>query len=51
MTSGTVNLDFNYAYHPSCAYDPVWVCPLAPPDSRLAIAVRAGEKSRTARTE
>jgi uncharacterized protein (DUF1684 family) len=41
---GTVVLDFNYAYHPSCAYDPRWVCPLAPPDSRLDIPVRAGER-------
>ena len=40
----TLVLDFNYAYHPSCAYDPVWVCPLAPPDSRLPIPVRAGER-------
>jgi uncharacterized protein len=40
----TVVLDFNYAYHPSCAYDPVWVCPLAPPDSRLAIPIHAGEQ-------
>lgn len=39
-------LDFNYAYHPSCAYDPRWVCPLAPPDNRLTFAVEAGEKSR-----
>ncbi|GAC1320803.1 MAG: DUF1684 domain-containing protein [Chloroflexota bacterium] len=39
-------LDFNYAYHPSCAYDPRWVCPLAPPDNRLRFAVEAGEKSR-----
>jgi uncharacterized protein (DUF1684 family) len=42
--ASTVVLDFNYAYHPSCAYDPRWVCPLAPPDSRLPIAVRAGER-------
>jgi uncharacterized protein (DUF1684 family) len=42
--TGTVVLDFNYAYHPSCTYDPQWVCPLAPPDSRLAIPVRAGER-------
>jgi len=42
--NGTVVLDFNYAYHPSCTYDPRWVCPLAPPDSRLAIPVRAGER-------
>lgn len=44
LARGTVVLDFNYAYHPSCAYDPRWVCPLAPPDSRLAIPVRAGER-------
>ena len=36
-------LDFNYAYHPSCAYDPRWSCPLAPPANRLEQAVRAGE--------
>jgi uncharacterized protein len=42
--AGTVTLDFNYAYHPSCTYDPKWICPLAPPDSRLTIPIRAGEK-------
>jgi len=42
--TGMVVLDFNFAYHPSCTYDPRWVCPLAPPDSRLAIPVRAGER-------
>ena len=36
-------LDFNFAYNPSCAYDPRWTCPLPPRDSRLPIAVRAGE--------
>jgi uncharacterized protein len=41
---GSVILDFNYAYNPSCAYDWRWVCPLAPPENRLALAVRAGEK-------
>ena len=41
-------LDFNYAYHPSCAYDPRWSCPLAPPESRLAVPVRAGERLSTA---
>lgn len=44
FATGTVVLDFNYAYHPSCTYDPRWVCPLAPPDSRLAIPIRAGER-------
>jgi uncharacterized protein (DUF1684 family) len=42
----SVILDFNYAYHPSCVYDPVWVCPLAPPESRLPIAIEAGERLR-----
>ena len=42
--SGELTLDFNLAYHPSCAYDPKWNCPLAPPDSRLAIGVKAGER-------
>ena len=36
-------LDFNFAYHPSCAYDPRWACPLAPAENRLSVAVRAGE--------
>ena len=37
-------LDFNFAYNPSCCYDPRWVCPLAPPGNRLPIAVRGGER-------
>jgi uncharacterized protein (DUF1684 family) len=38
-------LDFNFAYNPSCAYNPVWTCPLAPPANRLATEVRAGERA------
>lgn len=37
-------LDFNFAYQPSCSYDPAWACPLAPPDNRLTVPVRAGER-------
>ena len=37
-------LDFNFAYNPSCFYDPGWVCPLAPPANRLEAAIRAGEQ-------
>ena len=37
-------LDFNFAYNPSCAYDPRWICPLAPPANRLPVAIRAGER-------
>ncbi|HKX19566.1 MAG TPA: DUF1684 domain-containing protein [bacterium] len=42
--NGRLVLDFNFAYNPSCAYDPRWSCPLAPPDNRLAVAVPAGER-------
>jgi uncharacterized protein (DUF1684 family) len=41
---GRLVLDFNFAYNPSCAYDPRWVCPLAPPGNRLPIPIRAGER-------
>jgi uncharacterized protein len=37
-------IDFNYAYHPSCVYDPIWSCPLAPPENRLTVPIRAGER-------
>jgi hypothetical protein len=42
---GRLVLDFNFAYNPSCAYDPVWSCPLAPPANRLPVDVRAGERT------
>ena len=41
---GRLVLDFNFAYNPSCSYDPSWVCPLAPPANRLPVAVEAGER-------
>jgi uncharacterized protein (DUF1684 family) len=41
---GRLVLDFNFSYNPSCAYDPRWVCPLAPPGNRLTVPVRAGER-------
>ena len=37
-------IDFNYAYHPSCVYDPIWSCPLAPPENWLMVPIRAGER-------
>lgn len=40
----TLILDFNFAYHPSCAFDPRWSCPLAPPANRIDVAIRAGER-------
>ena len=46
-----VVLDFNFAYNPSCAYDPRWSCPLATRENTLAIAVTAGERLRPADLE
>jgi uncharacterized protein (DUF1684 family) len=42
--AGTLILDFNFAYQPSCAFDPKWACPLAPPSNRLDLPIRAGER-------
>lgn len=42
--AGTLITDFNFAYQPSCAFDPRWACPLAPPENRLDLAIRAGER-------
>jgi uncharacterized protein len=44
MQDDLLVLDFNFSYNPSCAYDPRWVCPLAPPANRLDVAVEAGER-------
>ena len=40
---GTLVVDLNFAYNPSCAYDPGCVCPLAPPENTLPTRVLAGE--------
>jgi hypothetical protein len=40
---GILVVDLNFAYNPSCAYDPAWACPLAPPGNRVPVPVNAGE--------
>ncbi|MEO7122347.1 MAG: DUF1684 domain-containing protein [Lacisediminihabitans sp.] len=37
-------LDFNFAYNPSCAYDPAWACPLAQAGNTLAVEIPVGER-------
>ncbi len=44
--AGTLVVDLNFAYQPSCAFDPRWTCPLAPPENRLDLPVEAGERLR-----
>jgi uncharacterized protein len=41
-------LDFNYAYHPSCVYDPRWSCPLAPHENWLSVPIPGGERMEPA---
>lgn len=43
--NGQIELDFNRAENPACALSPHLVCPVAPADSRLDVAVLAGEKT------
>jgi uncharacterized protein (DUF1684 family) len=36
-------IDFNFAYNPSCAYDPSWECPLAQAGNTITAPVPVGE--------
>lgn len=42
--SGVYELDFNRAYHPFCVFNPSYDCPYPPPENRLKVPVRAGER-------
>jgi uncharacterized protein (DUF1684 family) len=42
--NSTLVIDFNFAYHPSCTYNPAWACPLAPPGNVLNVEVPVGEQ-------
>lgn len=42
-TDGQLVIDLNFAYHPSCAYNAAWACPLSPPGNVLTATVPAGE--------
>lgn len=42
--SGVYDLDFNRAYHPFCLFNASYDCPYPPPQSRLKVPIRAGER-------
>jgi uncharacterized protein (DUF1684 family) len=46
-TEGKVQVDFNLAYNPYCAYNDRYSCPLPPAENWLTVAIRAGERSYT----
>jgi uncharacterized protein (DUF1684 family) len=37
-------LDFNRGYNPTCAFSPLYSCPIPPRENMLAAEVRAGER-------
>jgi uncharacterized protein (DUF1684 family) len=44
--TGIYEIDFNLAYYPYCFYNPTYDCPYPPPENRLKIAVRSGERTK-----
>lgn len=44
-SSDTVELDFNKAYNPPCAFTAFATCPLPPAVNKLGVAIEAGEKA------
>jgi uncharacterized protein (DUF1684 family) len=42
--TGVYEIDFNRAYQPYCYYNPTFDCPYPPPENRLAMPIRAGER-------
>ena len=47
VREGWLVVDLNFAYNPSCAYSPLWTCPLAPASTTVAAALPVGELTRS----
>jgi len=48
--TGIYEIDFNRAYFPYCYYSPTYECPYPPPENRLKIPIRAGERFKAAQS-
>jgi hypothetical protein len=46
IDGSTATLDFNLCYHPYCAYNSTYVCPVPPKENILPIPIEAGERLR-----
>ena len=44
LEAGSLVIDFNFLYHPSCRYDSRWECPLAPEGNTTPVPIRVGER-------
>ena len=45
LNESEIQLDFNRAYNPYCAYNNAYSCPVPPAENRLQVAIPVGEKS------
>ncbi len=45
--TGVYEVDFNYAYHPYCYFNPTYDCPFPPAENRLNLPIHAGEKLKS----
>jgi len=43
IREGRLVVDLNFAYNPSCAYSPLWTCPLAPATNTVKAELPVGE--------
>lgn len=43
IQNNVLQLDFNKAYNPYCAYSPDYKCPIPPKENFLPVAIKAGE--------
>ena len=44
IKDGKIEIDFNRCYHPYCAYNHTYTCPVPPAENLVNVAVKAGEK-------
>lgn len=44
LEDGSMQIDFNLAYNPYCAYNHKYRCPIPPQENSLDVAILAGEK-------
>jgi uncharacterized protein len=42
--SNTIEIDFNKAYNPYCAYNHKYSCPIPPAENHIPLKIKAGEK-------
>jgi len=42
--NGSLEIDFNLAYNPYCAYNHTYRCPVPPQENSLNVSILAGEK-------